>query len=215
MRYGTCLLTKNRIKAFDTKYLWKLLCISYFEHRTNDWVWSKINFLVGLQEPLPTTGERQALAWFGNVMGYNSLLKTILQGTLEGGQCYSWQRKCWMDNVKDWTSLSMPELLTMASHRKDWKRISTDPPCPPHQCNRSRDRTEHLSSGWPFIRSSTLLESSRLKHKFNSRISPLLGSIVLSSSSVDVKSQCFSQVTRPGITNSLLVSKPCTCIHFS
>ena len=28
-----------------------------------------------------------------------------------------------MDNIKEWTSLPMPELLTMASCRKDWKRI--------------------------------------------------------------------------------------------
>ena len=28
------------------------------------------------------------------------------------------QRKCWKDNVKEWTSASMPELLTMASHAK-------------------------------------------------------------------------------------------------
>ena len=31
-----------------------------------------------------------------------------------------------MDNIKDWTSLPMPELLTRASCRKDWKRISAD-----------------------------------------------------------------------------------------
>ena len=32
----------------------------------------------------------------------------------------------WMDNVKDRTSLPMPELLTMASRRKDWKRVSAE-----------------------------------------------------------------------------------------
>ena len=28
-----------------------------------------------------------------------------------------------MDNIKEWTQLPMPELLTRASCRKDWKRI--------------------------------------------------------------------------------------------
>ena len=41
-----------------------------------------------------------------------------------------------MDNVKEWTSLPMPELLTMASCRKVWKRISAESslmcPPPPH-----------------------------------------------------------------------------------
>ena len=36
------------------------------------------------------------------------------------------KRKCWMDNVKEWTSLPMPELLTRASCRKIWKKISAE-----------------------------------------------------------------------------------------
>ena len=36
------------------------------------------------------------------------------------------QRKCWMSNIKEWTSLPMPELLTRTSHGEDWKRISAE-----------------------------------------------------------------------------------------
>ena len=43
------------------------------------------------------------------------------------GHWYSGREKCWIDNIKEWTLLSMPELLTMAtSHRKDWTKISTE-----------------------------------------------------------------------------------------
>ena len=80
---------------------------------------SKINFLVGLQEPLLTTVERQRLARCEHVMRYNGQCKTILQGTLRGRRRRARQRKCRMNNVKEWTSLSMPELPTMASRRKD------------------------------------------------------------------------------------------------
>ena len=45
----------------------------------------------------------------------DSLSKTILQGTLEDGRHSSQQRKPWMDNMEEWTPLSMPELLTMVS----------------------------------------------------------------------------------------------------
>ena len=38
--------SKTRIQAFKTKCLRKLLRISYLEHKTNDWVWSKTNSLV-------------------------------------------------------------------------------------------------------------------------------------------------------------------------
>ena len=59
----------------------------------------------------------QTLSWFQHVTRHDRLSKNILQDVLEGGQCHSWQRKCWMD-IKEWTSLLMPEVLTKASCRK-------------------------------------------------------------------------------------------------
>ena len=115
--------SERRIQAFETKCLRKLRRISCLEHETNDWVRGKINFLVGPQEPLLATVKRRKLAWFGHATRRNSLSKTILQGTLEGGRRRGRQRKCCMDNIKEWTSLPMPKLFTRASCRKDWKRI--------------------------------------------------------------------------------------------
>ena len=48
-------------QAFETKSLWKLLCISYLEHKTNTWVQSKVNFSVGPQDPLLATAKGQKL----------------------------------------------------------------------------------------------------------------------------------------------------------
>ena len=45
--------------------------------------------------------------------------KTILQGTLEGGRGRGQQRKSWMDNIKEWTSKTMPELLTTKRLEED------------------------------------------------------------------------------------------------
>ena len=68
---------------------------------------------VGKQNQLPcrSTGtssgncQEMETARFGHATHHNSLDKTILQGTLEGGRCCGRQRKCWMDNIKEWTSL--------------------------------------------------------------------------------------------------------------
>ena len=67
----------------------------------------------------------------GNLHGsgmshHDSLSKTILQGTLEGGRRRGRQRKCWVDNMKEWTSLTMPKLFTNASCGKGWKRVSAE-----------------------------------------------------------------------------------------
>ena len=53
------------------------------------------------------------------------------------------KRKCWIENVKEWTYLIMSELLTLAPCRKDWKRISAESsPMSPRRPNRSRDWTD-------------------------------------------------------------------------
>ena len=85
VKHGPCLLTEKRIQTFGTECLRRLLCITHLKHRTVDWVWSKIKFLVGSQEPLLATVYRQKLAWFRHVTYHDSLSKTILQGTLKGG----------------------------------------------------------------------------------------------------------------------------------
>ena len=103
--------SEKRIQAFETKWLRKLLRISFLEQKTNDWVRSKINSLVGAQEPALATVKRRKLAWFGHVTRHKSLSKTIPQGALEGGRCCSRQRKCLMGNTKEWTFLPMLELL--------------------------------------------------------------------------------------------------------
>ena len=122
----TLLATSGKgIQAFKTKCLRKVLRISCLEHRTNDWVRSIINFLVGPQESLLATVKRRKFAWFGHVTRYDSFSRTILQGTLDGGRRRGPQRKCLMD-IKEWTFLPMPELLIMASCTKDWKRIPAE-----------------------------------------------------------------------------------------
>ena len=104
-----------RSPDFETKCLRELLRNSYLEHKTNDWVRSKINFLVGPQEPSLTTVKRRKLAWLRHVRRHDSLSKTILQGTLEDGRRCGRQKKCWVDSIKEWTSLPMPDLLRRAS----------------------------------------------------------------------------------------------------
>ena len=81
------------------------------------------HYFYSQQEPLLATVKKQKLACFGHVTRHDSLSKTILQSTMEGRRRRGRQRKCWMDNVKLLTSHPMPELLTMASHRKKKKRL--------------------------------------------------------------------------------------------
>ena len=78
------------------------------EHKNNDWIRSKINFLMGPQEPLLAAVKKRKLAWFGPVTRLDSLFNTFRVLWRTG------DRKGWMD-IKEWTSLPMPDMLTGAS----------------------------------------------------------------------------------------------------
>ena len=63
------------IQAFETQDLRKLSRISYLEHKPNDWVRSKINFLVVPQEPFLATLKRRKLAWLWRVTSHDNFSK--------------------------------------------------------------------------------------------------------------------------------------------
>ena len=119
-----CWLWKKGSRLSKPSAWGNFLAFPTWSTRPMFWVQSKINFLLGPQMPLLATVKRQKLAWFGHVTCYDSLSKTILQGTLQGGQCHGQQRKCWMDNIKEWTSL--PNART-AHEGLLQKRLEEDP----------------------------------------------------------------------------------------
>ena len=112
------------IETFETKSFRRLLGISWEERKTNVFVRNKVKEQAGPQEPLLARVKRRKLAWFGHVTRHNTLPKTVLQGTLEGGRSRGRQRKCWMDNIKEWTRLDSPTLIRKAEDRADWRRLA-------------------------------------------------------------------------------------------
>ena len=132
----------KRSQSFETRCMRKLLCISYLTHKTNNCVWSKINFRVDPQELSGNYQETEACMVLSCHMPWQ-LFQNHPSGHLGEWRCHGWQRKCCMDNIKESTSLPLPEVLTMASSRKDWKRNSAESSLMfSLQPNQSRDWTE-------------------------------------------------------------------------
>ena len=131
--------TEKKVQAFENKCLRKLLGIHYWEHKTNEFVRHKVTSILGPQETLLQMIKRRKLAWFGHVARHDSLTKTVLQGTVEGGRRRGRQRKSWTDNIREWTELSMPDLLTTAQNRADWRRKSYSSLMAPQRLEQSRD----------------------------------------------------------------------------
>ena len=109
--------SEKRIQSSDNECRRKLLRISYVEYKTNDWVQDRINSLVDPQGPFLATFKRRKFTRFRHVTRYHSLSK-ILQSTFEDRRRRGRPRKRWIDNVKAWTTVPMPDLPTIAFHRK-------------------------------------------------------------------------------------------------
>ena len=118
--------TESKLQAFENKCMRKFLQISYLEHKTNEYVWDRINSIAGHQETIITTIKRRKMAWFGHVLRHDTLTKIILQGTVEGGRRRGRQRKSWLDNIKEWTGMKLHELLAAAQNRHVWRSLSVD-----------------------------------------------------------------------------------------
>ena len=117
---------EKKIQAFEMKCLRKLLNISWTEHKTNELVRYQVELAVSTQEPLLATAKRRKMQWYGHVTRHNTMAKTILQGTLEGGRRRGRPRKSWSDNVKEWTDMDTPTLIRAAEARQNWRRLSTE-----------------------------------------------------------------------------------------
>ena len=133
--------TERRIQVFENKCLKKLLCICYWEHNTNEYVWNEAESLMGQQEPLLSTVKWWKLAWFGHVTWHDGLWKTVMQGIIKGGCRWGQQCKTWLDNVKVWMDMSALQLLTATTDTASWSRLSAYAPALrfPQQLNQSRE----------------------------------------------------------------------------
>ena len=123
--------------------------ISYLEHKTNDWVWSKINFLVGPQEPLLTTVKRQKLAWFPHVTTASPKPSFKAPWRVGDAVVSRWNlgwtaSKCGHPcTCQNW-SQGPPAVKTGRGSLLN-RPSSLPPPLPFRRPNRSKDWTEHMA----------------------------------------------------------------------
>ena len=130
----------------------------HFQHtvtpvRHAQWILLLLLILVNYASPcLLTTTRDGSMHGSGTSRATTASPKPFFRASWRVGQRRGWQRKCWMDNITEWTSLPVPELLTKAScKKKDWRMISAEPSLVSPFCrrpDRSRDWTERTASPW-------------------------------------------------------------------
>ena len=124
LRYGSEMWTLRKaevrkINAFEMWCYRRILNISWTERKTNEWVLRKLKRRRCLMDSIGKAKCR----YLGHSMRRNGVLARILMGKIEGRRTRGRQRQLWIDNIKDWTRLSLEELNIASRSRDRWKRI--------------------------------------------------------------------------------------------
>ena len=114
---------KKRISAFDTKAFRRLLQISYREHTTNVFVRAEIEKGIGHNTALLDIVLQRKLSFYGHISRHDNLCKTIMQGYFEGKRNRDRPKRNWMNDLTEYTHLSLGNLLEKPWYRDEWKKV--------------------------------------------------------------------------------------------
>ena len=95
---------EKSIQAFHNKSHIRLLCITYRQRKTNDYIHEKMINLIGKYEPLLSTIKCRKLKYYGHICRHDGLAKKI----------------------SIWTDRSTSELSRMTEDREKWKKLVVD-----------------------------------------------------------------------------------------
>ena len=98
----------KKLQATEMRCFRKLLGISYRDHITNDAVRDRIR-----QAIAPCDETQVKVVW--------ACIKTILQGTLQGGRRRGRQKKRWENNIAEWTGLKFCHTVREAENKIKWR----------------------------------------------------------------------------------------------
>ena len=115
---------ESRINAFEMRSYRSVLRIPYTAHRTNTSVIEEIQSHIGRFERLLETTKRRKLQWFGHIVRAENLSTTILEGCVRGERGRGRPKRHWLQDITDWSSLSLGELLIIARDRSRWRRLA-------------------------------------------------------------------------------------------
>ena len=100
-----------------------MLKISWTTKTTNDEVLKRMNPKVRLTETI----KQKKLKYFGHVCRHDTLQNRLLNGSTTGRRRRGRPREKYVDNIKTWTGMGLPELMGTAGRRRTWRHVASNP----------------------------------------------------------------------------------------
>ena len=111
--------TTDNIQAFEMWCYRRALRIPYVDHVSNEEVLEWVN------QPRLLLGKirSQKLRYFGHSARHSSPQNNIALGYMPGTRRQGGQRTQWVNDITDWAGLSLPEVVTLARERWQYRQI--------------------------------------------------------------------------------------------
>ena len=111
----------RRLEAFEMRCYRQSLNIEWFDRITNTEVINRMQPRKRLIQMLI----KRKLGLFGHVcrMGDDRLIKTTMLGMVDGTRMRGGQRRRWIDDIKDWSGMTLGQLLGVAADRRAWRNM--------------------------------------------------------------------------------------------
>ena len=111
-------LTGN-IGAFEMQCYRRGLRIPYTEHVSNAEVLDRM----GQQRKLLRRIRERKMKYFGHVTRHDSLEKDVMLGPMPGLRWQGGQRRQWLDDLCDWTDMSLMQLVRATEDRISYRKL--------------------------------------------------------------------------------------------
>ena len=89
----------------------------------NEDVRNRVRAAIRPHDDLLSIVKARKLRWYGHVTRATGLANTIIQGTVPGDRRRGRPKKCWHDNIKEWTELPLAKTLRLAEDKDGWRKI--------------------------------------------------------------------------------------------
>ena len=114
---------ERRIQTFGMRCYRKIFGISFRDRIQNEDIRNRVRAAIGPHDDLLSIVKTRKLRWYGHVTRATGLANTIMQGTVPGRRRRGRPKKCWHDNIKEWTELPLAKTLRLAEDRDGWRKI--------------------------------------------------------------------------------------------
>ena len=112
---------ERRLRAFEMRCYRSILNIRWFHRVANE----EMRHRIRTNSDIVQTVKRRKLGLFGHIcrMVSQRLIKDVLIGVVEGNNRRGRPKNSWIDDIKEWTNLSLPKLYRSAQSRREWRAI--------------------------------------------------------------------------------------------